>query len=131
MDEVKKIALEVSTPGSPKYGDFLTQAELDKLTAPKPADISAVSQWLTSEGVDFVFRTASNVEVSTSIAKASFMLKTRFHTISNRQHGQSVVRAADYSLPSAVHEATAAIFGLHGLPLHCQCHSGWRGDEGQ
>ena len=64
-----------------------------------------------------MFRTASNVEVSTSIAKASFMLKTRFHTISNRQHGQSVVRAADYSLPSAVHEATAAIFGLHGLPL--------------
>ena len=30
---------------------------------------------------------------------------------------QSIVRAADYELPDAVHDAVAAVFGLHGLPL--------------
>eukprot|EP00756_Hemistasia_phaeocysticola_P067191 Hpha_TRINITY_DN9783_c0_g1::TRINITY_DN9783_c0_g1_i2::g.10297::m.10297/K01279/TPP1, CLN2; tripeptidyl-peptidase I len=117
IDTLKNIALEVNTPSSPKYGHFLTQAELDKLTAPTPSDVAVVTDWLSSEGVDYVFRTPSNVEVSTSVAKASLMLSTLFHEITNHKHGQSVVRAADYFLPSLVHDATAAIFGLHGLPL--------------
>jgi len=31
--------------------------------------------------------------------------------------GQQALRCADYSLPQDVHEATQAVYGLHGLPM--------------
>lgn len=117
IDEIKRIALDVSDPASASYGKFLTQEQLDKISAPKEADVIAVTSWLDIEGVHWNLRTVSNVEVTTSIETASKLLSTRFHRITNRKTGQSIVRAADYSLPSYIHEATAAIFGLHGLPL--------------
>jgi tripeptidyl-peptidase-1 len=117
VEEVARIALDVNDPNSTNYGKFLTQDALDRLTTPKASDMSAVTDWLSANGVAFSVRTQSNIEVTTSALKASKMLSTRFHEISNRKHGQSVIRAADYSLPSDVHAATAAIFGLHGLPL--------------
>jgi subtilase family serine protease len=117
IEEVARIALDVNDPNSTNYGKFLTQDALDRLTSPKASDMATVTDWLNANSVVFSKRTVSNIEVATSALKASNMLSTRFHEIVNREQGQSVVRAADYSLPSAVHAATAAIFGLHGLPL--------------
>ena len=117
MTEVKRLAAEVNDPASAKYGQFLTQAELDHLTSPRASDISIVTGWLTVHGADFHWRTTSNVDVVTSVGVASAMLRTRFHNITQRDNNRSIVRAGAYSLPAAIHEATAAIFGLHGLPL--------------
>ena len=41
---------QVSTPGSPKYGQHLTHEEVNRLVAPKPADVRAVMQWLSDHG---------------------------------------------------------------------------------
>jgi subtilase family serine protease len=117
IEEVARIALDVNDPNSTNYGKFLTQDALDRLTSPKASDMATVTDWLNANSVAFSERTVSNIKVTTSALKASNMLSTRFHEIVNRKQGQSVVRAANYSLPSAVHAATAAIFGLHGLPL--------------
>ena len=53
MDEVKAIATAVSDPDSPKYGQFLTQAQLDEIVAPKAEDVEAVTSWLTENSVTY------------------------------------------------------------------------------
>lgn len=117
IERLKRIALDVNNPASEAYGAFLTQPEVDHLTSPAEANVAAVTGWLRDEGVRFHFRTASNVDVVTSAHKASQMLRTQFHEIRHHTSNISIVRAGDFSVPYAVHEATAAVFGLHGLPL--------------
>jgi subtilase family serine protease len=117
IDAVKRIALDASDPAFRNYGKFLSQERLDSLTAPTMSDASAVTDWLDANGVSHTKRSASNIKVTTSVENASRMLNTRFHEVINNEHGQSVVRATSYSLPDKVHQATRAIFGLHGLPL--------------
>jgi tripeptidyl-peptidase-1 len=117
LDEVKRIALDVNDPESKNYGNFITQEELDRLTSPKASDTLAVKSWLNAHGIAYAIEGVSNIKVFTSAYKASKLLNTRFHHISNSKHSQSVVRAGEYSVPEEVHASIAAIFGLHGLPL--------------
>ena len=117
IEKVKRIALDVNDPTSSAYGAFLTQAEVDHLTVPTEASLTAVLEWFRDHGVQYHFRTASNVDVITSAHKAGQMLRTQFYEIRHRDAGLSVVRAGDFSVPSSVHESLTAIFGLHGLPL--------------
>ena len=46
MDTIRKIALDVSDPNSPNYGRYLTQTQIDEITAPAAADVAAVRSWL-------------------------------------------------------------------------------------
>ena len=41
---------EISTPGSPKYGQHLSAEEVHDLFAPKPESVDAVSEWLHTSG---------------------------------------------------------------------------------
>ena len=40
----------IATPGSPQYGEFLTNAEVNHLVAPATQSIGAVSDWLVKHG---------------------------------------------------------------------------------
>ena len=42
MEALKEVALAVSTPGNPKYGYYLSTADVNALTAPADADVAAV-----------------------------------------------------------------------------------------
>ena len=53
--------------------------------------------------------------VRCTVAAATDLLNTSFHTLTNVATGQSVTKASDISIPDAVDAATAALFGLHGL----------------
>ena len=112
---MKHAALAVSTPGHVEYGRFLSAKQLDALTAPAPAHVAAVSTWLDAAGVAYT-RQRELVHVSTTVGAASALLSTSFATYTDAD-GRSIVRAAAYSLPTAVDNAVATIFGLHGLPL--------------
>ena len=46
MDRIHDMALNVSTPDSSTYGQYLTQAQIDEITAPTAADVTAVRSWL-------------------------------------------------------------------------------------
>jgi len=54
--EVRRVASAVSDPSSPAYGKYLTQAQLDGITRPAAADMSAVKQWLTASQVSYTVR---------------------------------------------------------------------------
>ena len=115
LDAIKKIALDVNDPDSPNYGQFLAQEQLDGLVAPAAEDMAAVKGWLDEHHPSYHQVGVSNLVVSTTVAEASAALTTRFHKIFNLKHSQSVVRASNYYLPTNVHNAVSAVFGLHGL----------------
>lgn len=49
--ELFQAALAVSDPGSPRYGSFLSVAEIEAMTAPNADDVAAVTGWLENAGV--------------------------------------------------------------------------------
>jgi subtilase family serine protease len=117
IDEVKRIANEVSDPDSPKYGQYLTQEKLDALVAPKESDMTAVKSWLSKNGLTYEQKGVSNLVVSTNVVSASALLNTEFHSVHNFNTDQELIRAGDYEVPDSIQDSVAAVFGLHGLPL--------------
>lgn len=117
LDEIKRVATEVSDPDSPKYGQYLTQAQIDEIVAPKTEDVQAVTSWLTSNGVGYQRKGVSTIDARTTASKAAELLKTDFHVARHDADNYAVVQAGDYELPAAIHSAVSAVFGLHGLPI--------------
>ena len=115
--EIKEIAKAVSDPKSAKYGQFLTQRQVDKITAPKAEDMAAVVDWLEANDIEHSIRGVSNVVVRATIRDAARLLKTQFRTLSHSENDYSIVRAAHFALPAEVSDAIATHFFLHGLPL--------------
>ena len=76
IDEVKKIALDDNNPDSAKYGQFLTQSQLDGLTMPRVEDMATVKAWLHEHGLEYRQVGVSNLVVTTTVSKASTALTT-------------------------------------------------------
>jgi tripeptidyl-peptidase-1 len=119
MAELKRIALAVSDPQSPEYGNHRSAAAVAELTAPTAADTATVRSWLAASACNVVAEHSTDrlFAVRCSAAAASELLATSFRTLSNAATGQSVTKATEFSLPDDVAAATDAVFGLHGLPL--------------
>lgn len=115
--QIKKIALDVSDPSSKNYGNYLSSDELAAITAPSHETLQTVTTWLEENQITSFVTKGSRVEVTTTHELAQNLFQTRFQTLINSEHNLMVVRAADYALPDAVEAVTAAVFGLHGLPL--------------
>ena len=116
-EEVNKVAIAVSTPGNAKYGQFLTQHQIDDLTRPLESDMSAVTSWLDTNGASHAVRGISRVDVRTTVGQAAVLFSTSFHVAKNHATAQKLVRAGTYTIPAGIEESVATVFGLHGLPL--------------
>ena len=114
LNEINRIALAVSDPTSPTYGEFLTAAQVSDLTAPTAQDMDAVTGWLRSNGIGFQVR-HSNVVADLPAQLASELFSTTFHRVEN--YGLSLIRATDYEIPAEIQGSVSTGFGLHGLPL--------------
>lgn len=114
LDVLKTLALSVSTPSSPRYGQHLNASFIDELTAPSPSVISDVVSWLETEPeADFRFLGRSSVGVTCTVGAAERLLRTTFQLVSHSKTSQPVLRAKDVELPRGVH----AVFGVHGSTL--------------
>merc|ERR1712166_68988 len=116
-EEMKRIALDVSDPDSPRYGQYLQQDLIDRLTAPDAADTAAIRQWLTFVGARVYETKGRYFAVECTRANAEALLSTSFRWVMNQATGQTVVRASNFTIPDALKDAVHAVFGLHGLPL--------------
>jgi len=115
--EIKRIALDVSDPDSPNYGNFLSSDDLAAMTAPSSDAFKAVTDWLKAHEVETYTVEGSRLTVTTTHEYAEALLRTRFSALSNKELGAAVIRAGDYELPEEVDVHVAAVFGLHGLPV--------------
>ena len=116
-DQVKEIALAVSTPSNPSYGQHLTAQELDELTAPEQGALRRVTSWLDEHGAQYEVTRGRLVTVTDlSLAVAKNLLHAEFTTISRHGSEQKRAFATHYELPSAVAEVVDAVYGLAGVP---------------
>jgi subtilase family serine protease len=105
----------VSTPGSPQYRDFLTDAQFDAAFAPTAETEAAVAAWLRSAGLSIVSVASSRlyIDVSGSVAQAERLLGVSLHNY--RSQGQVLpAPTGNYRVPAGLNLAIAGIVGLDG-----------------
>jgi hypothetical protein len=113
--------LEVSDPGGPYYGQYLSIDEVAALAAPAPESVRVVTEWLRSHGLEpTVSRSGDWVELANAqIAAVSEALATSFFEFEAEGSDRRVHRApAGAVLPLALREHVddGAIFPLKVLP---------------
>ena len=107
----------ISDPSSSSYGQWLTNAQFDARYAPAKSSVTAVQDWLRSEGFQVTKTLPSGmyVEASGSVAKVESAFGTSVHNYSYL--GKDVhANNSQLSLPSGTPAAvTGAISGVIGI----------------
>ena len=122
IKELRQIALERSNPRHEKYGQYLKQAEIDRITLPTADDINIVQTFIEKQSSNKCSVNAMK-EVLEVVCNNAYvvenLLKTKFHVLQSRKKktSQSLLRATDFYLPKYVDTLVQGIYGLHGLPL--------------
>jgi kumamolisin len=104
---------QVSTPGSPGYGHYLTPARFTARFGPTPADVAAVRRFLTSAGL-----TVTSVSANRSVVDASgtaAVVSAAFHTtLGTYTDGRRTFYANDTpaALPASIAPIVSGVIGL-------------------
>ena len=113
----------ISDPASSSYGKWLTNAEFDARYAPAKSSVTAVQNWLRSEGfqVNKILPSGMYVEASGSVAKVESAFGTSVHTYSylgKDVHANNSQLSLPASTPAAVTSALSAVIGIdQGIAL--------------
>jgi len=111
---IEAIAHEVSDPSSPRYGRFLGRSEVDRMSAPLPAHLTAVRQWLSTLPRSQVAESRGRwLRVDCDAAGAGLLLSTSLAWARHPSSDRMALLARDYLIPAHVAPALAGIFGLH------------------
>ena len=94
LDDLKRQALAVSTPGHASYGHFLPQSAIDELTRPSAEDVGRVSSWL--RGLDFQVA-HEVVSVRTTAARAAALLQTASRRFNAHVAARSLIFALSHA----------------------------------
>ncbi|EJD45531.1 family S53 protease [Auricularia subglabra TFB-10046 SS5] len=91
----------VSDPASPDYGKHLSKEQVNAFLAPEPETLSAVTAWLTSNGVQArpVSPAGEWLEFTVPVSKANALFSADFTLFRHSASGTSGVRALQYSVP--------------------------------
>ena len=107
----------ISDPASSSYGQWLTNADFDARYAPARSSVTAVQDWLRSEGFQVTKTLPSGmyVEASGSVAQVESTFDTTMHTYSYL--GKDVqANTSELSLPAGTPAAvTSAVTGVIGV----------------
>ncbi|TFY82758.1 hypothetical protein EWM64_g1251 [Hericium alpestre] len=98
---------EVSDPSHERYGEHLSQDEVNELVAPNPDSLAAVTEWLAEHGIPESQYTRSpandSFKAKVPVGLAEKMLDTKYHVWKHTTDGDVVVRTTSYSLPEDLH----------------------------
>ncbi|KAI9714048.1 MAG: hypothetical protein M1820_000778 [Bogoriella megaspora] len=98
LDRLESKLQAVSTPNSPSYGDYLTQAEINSIFGASNESSEAVKSWLESSGVKNYVTRGDSIWFQTSVSNANSMLGTTFHNFADAT-GTKKLRTTQYSIP--------------------------------
>ena len=107
----------ISDPASSSYGKWLTNAEFDARYAPAKSSVTAVQDWLRSEGFQITKTLPSGmyVEASGSVAKVESTFGTSVHNYSylgKDVHANNSQLSLPASTPAAVTSAISGVIGI-------------------
>jgi hypothetical protein len=124
IDVLDGLLMEMSTPNSPKYQQWMTFEEVGDLTS-NPIGATAIKEWLTESGVSVHWESAHSdyLKATAPIEKWETMLDTKFHYWQDKSlagmkaETKLFVRADDYSIPESLQEHVHALFNtVHPPP---------------
>jgi tripeptidyl-peptidase I len=124
LESLTAIAKAVSTPGSSRYADYLSVAQVRSLVAPSKDNVHSVARWILetigrtaelTQGGDFmsVLATAGEVER---------LLDVRMDAFVHEVTGERLHRVVEhhYSVPEHVADAIDFVGGLHRFPRRAE-----------
>ena len=89
--------LDVSTPGSPNYGKFLSKSEVDALFPPSEEGANKVVAWLKGSGISKYRVEGRFVDFDADIATVNRVLNASYQHY--QRDGASKLRTLQYSIP--------------------------------
>ncbi len=113
---LQEVALSVSTPGNPKYGRYMSQEQVDAITAPPASSVEAVRNWLAPAALTMSeAQPAGVIKAKLHAGRASTLLNTKFGALHSISEDRRLVRADQYTIPAAVAVRTSQRFPCRGL----------------
>jgi subtilase family serine protease len=111
--QAEALARAVSDPSSSSYGKYLSPAQFNQQFAPTSADVSAVTQWLQSQGLTVDYVPSNNhyvaAEGTAAQVSAAFGVQLNQYTV----NGKSLrAPASDLSVPSSISGTVAGVLGI-------------------
>ncbi|CAF9942975.1 MAG: hypothetical protein ALECFALPRED_010346 [Alectoria fallacina] len=107
FDELERHLYEVSTPSHPRYGQHLTNEEVDELVKPADDTLNLVHDWLFDSGIDRAQlsynRAKDFIKVSLPVGEIERLLDTKY-SIYKHLDGDRILRAPEWSLPKHLHD---------------------------
>ncbi|KAI9066614.1 family S53 protease [Trametes sanguinea] len=92
----------VSTPSSPRYGQYLSKQEVEHFVAPKADSVAAVNLWLAEHDINATTLTAAGdwLSFSATVKQASELLDADFAVFTHEETGETFIRALLYGIPA-------------------------------
>lgn len=105
LAELHETLMRVSSPSSPDYGQHLSNAEVNAMTAPAPDHVEAVFAFLRQHDLEPRSATPNNdmIVVTVTVETAERLLSTSYVQLAHEKSGVVMSRApSGYSLPAEV-----------------------------
>lgn len=104
--DAKLTIITVSTPGHERYGQHLSEDQVNKLIKPTDETADQVLEWLREHDIADQLewsRAKDWIKVSLSVESVERLLDTKY-SIFKHEDGSHIVRTPEWSLPSHLHE---------------------------
>lgn len=123
LKEMDQLLTERSTPGNPRYQEWLTFDEVGAMTS-NPSGANAVEEWLTLNNIPVTWKSAHSdyIKATAKISQWERMLNTNFFLFEDHSRKSSesmdrmIHRAEQYFLPESVKEHLHAVFNTVQVP---------------
>ncbi|KAG2387460.1 hypothetical protein C9374_001792 [Naegleria lovaniensis] len=112
----------VSNPDSEDYGNFLSMAQVAKITAPEDSHSKALFQFLNSipdVHITHLSKHLNFVTVRMSVKSVDTFLKAKMKPFVHKDNGQVLFRSIEgFALPLQVAPGIHTVFGIHHFPQY-------------
>jgi len=104
LDVGHDLLMEVSTPGSPKYGQHYSTEEIHDLFAPSIETVEAVSEWLKAAGITRFSQSINKqwMQFDAKVEVLEALIKAKYHEYKHVDTGAIHVACTEYHVPHHV-----------------------------
>ncbi|OCH86873.1 family S53 protease [Obba rivulosa] len=100
--DLQNTLMDVSTPSSPRYGQYLSKEEVEKFVAPSEESTGIVNSWLLDNNLNpsKLSPTGDWLSIDISAGKANDLLNADFSLFQHVETGTITIRTLKYSIPA-------------------------------
>ena len=117
IQELDRILADVSDPFSPRYGRYLSSAEVAEISA-NPVGSEALRNYLHVNGIEVIHETLYGEYITArgKIGQWEHILSTKFNVFNHVKTGKNFIRSMEYTLPDQIFPHVSAVFNVIDLP---------------